>query len=69
MKGKAIWRKYKPRLGDRSKGEPFWVKEYEEIEVRILATAEGYALARQKGCGAIAIPLKDLRDTENGQGL
>lgn len=40
------------------------VAEIEELEVRLMAQADGYAMVRRKGCAPFVVMVKQLREKD-----
>lgn len=53
----AIWKRHKGREWiDRR-----WVHTFEDIDVRVMVRAEGYAMVRRHGCMPFAVSENELR--------
>ena len=57
-KDKAIWLCTRPTAFNGSK----WSHETTEIEVRIMAIVDGYAMIRRKGCIPFVCSVKELKE-------
>ena len=54
--GKAIYTKTSPKIKDGK-----FISETDEFEVRVMATTEGWAMVRRKGCMPFVAQITDLR--------